>query len=173
MYFFSIFSIVHLQWNGISAVYDFYFNGKRKKKRRRKKSYIIERLEIQEKKRKSFLCRLPRFADFHIIFESSFRELRCFFFFALAKCLCINIFSSFILIRLFQLLNFLNNILFLIIVVSLFTSMLYNMLSNLIIFSFFLAFHSSSKQLNPIGNCFLFHAAKTYFLHSRCDRDLL
>lgn len=125
-------------------MYDFYFNGKaRKTEWNGKKSYIIERLDstrlystrlrleqrtTQEKKRKSFLCRLPRFADFYIIFSiPSCREFR------LLLNLRTLVYKHFLFP---QLLNFLNNILFFNYCrLSIYLyAMLYNMLSNLMIF---------------------------------------
>ena len=111
MYFFSIFffflSNVHLQLNGISAVYDFYFNGKR----RRNEKYIIERLK-HKRKRENHFCvgcfALPIF----ILFSSFLSWVSLVFFrrFCFGEYLCINILFS--RSYSFQLLNFLNNSLF-------------------------------------------------------------
>lgn len=79
----------------------FYFNGKRKKERtakqERKKIIHYWKTRLQEKKRKSFLCRLRRFADFHNIFwvflSVSFAAFSAAF--ALTNCLCSFLISNF------------------------------------------------------------------------------
>lgn len=99
--------------------------------RRNGRNHTLLKGSSTREKRKPFSCRLPRFADFHIIFESFFAVFSV----PLHRRMIVyKHFPSFLFASFFNFSIFLLIFSFLIIVVSLFTSMLYNMLSNLIIF---------------------------------------